>query len=71
MATPPQDELLLTPADAAPILGLSASMVRVLNDLGRLRGFKTLTGMRLFLRRDVEDLAKERARAKAKRRKGG
>jgi excisionase family DNA binding protein len=55
-------EELLTVADAAIILGLSVSMVRVLHDKGRLDAIRTPRGYRLFRRRDVERLARERGR---------
>jgi excisionase family DNA binding protein len=56
------DEELLTPADAARILGLSVDMVRVLARSGRLPTTATTTrGARLFRRADVEELAAARA----------
>lgn len=70
MLTIADDELLLRAADAAEILGVSDTIVRRLHRQGRLRALMTVGGWRLFLRSDVEALAKERARAKAKRRKG-
>ena len=56
---------LMTPSDAARILGLSADSVRVLGDTGRLPTLRTVIGRRLFKRGDVEHLAAERARATA------
>lgn len=56
---------LMTPSDAARILGLSADSVRVLGDTGRLPSLRTVSGRRLFKRGDVEHLAAERARAAA------
>ena len=56
---------LMTPSDAARILGLSADSVRVLGDSGRLPALRTVSGRRLFKRGDVEHLAAERARAAA------
>ena len=52
---------LLTPSDAARVLGLSADSVRVLSDNGRLPGMRTVGGRRLFRRADVDRLAIERA----------
>jgi excisionase family DNA binding protein len=53
---------LLTTADAARILGLSADMVRLLARDGRLRpAAETVRGLRLFRREDVDALADERA----------
>jgi len=53
---------LMTAADAARILGLSADMVRLLARDGRLRvAVKSVRGVRLFRREDVEALAAERA----------
>lgn len=51
---------LLSVGDAAAILGLSPDMVRVLHRKGRLHAFRTPRGVRLFLRSDVERLARER-----------
>ena len=56
---------LMTPSDAARILGLSADSVRVLGDTGRLPALRTVSGRRLFRRGDVERLAADRARAAA------
>jgi excisionase family DNA binding protein len=55
---------LMTPSDAARILGLSSDSVRVLSDSGRLATLRTVSGRRLFRRGDVEKLASERAKAK-------
>jgi excisionase family DNA binding protein len=52
---------LLTPSDAARVLGLSADSVRVLSDNGRLPGMRTVGGRRLFRRAVVDRLAVERA----------
>ena len=54
-------EELLTPTDAARVLGLSADSVRALSNSGRLATLKTVSGRRLFRRGDVEKLAAERA----------
>ena len=64
-ATTRKDDLLTT-ADAAKILGLSADMVRVLARDGRLPATAaSVRGLRLFLRRDVEALAADRAGTRA------
>ena len=52
---------LLTPSDAARVLGLSADSVRVLSDNGRLPSMRTVSGRRLFRRSDVDRLAMARA----------
>jgi hypothetical protein len=53
---------LLTTADAAQILSLSADMVRLLARDGRLpTAAETVRGVRLFRRRDVDALASDRA----------
>jgi excisionase family DNA binding protein len=57
--TSPDD--LLTPSDAARVLGLSADSVRVLSDNGRLPSMRTVSGRRLFRRSDVDRLAIARA----------
>jgi len=58
---------LMTPSDAARILGLSPDSVRALSDSGRLATLRTVSGRRLFRRADVERLANERADVKKKR----
>ena len=61
---PPRDlDELMTPSEAARVLGLSADAVRSLSDTGRLPTLKTVGGRRLFRRGDVEKLAAARARA--------
>jgi excisionase family DNA binding protein len=62
MAPRDLDELM-TPSEAARVLGLSADAVRSLSDGGRLPTLKTVGGRRLFRRGDVEKLAAARARA--------
>lgn len=52
---------LLTASDAARILGLSRDMVRILARSGRLPSTRTANGYHLFLRADVERLARQRA----------
>lgn len=57
---------LLSSADAARILGLSADMVRLLARSGRLRtAVQSVRGVRLFRRTDVDALAAERAGGRA------
>ena len=57
----PDPNDLMTPSDAARVLGLSADSVRVLSDSGRLPAMRTVSGRRLFRRGDVDRLAAERA----------
>jgi excisionase family DNA binding protein len=64
-ASDPND--LLTPSDAARVLGLSPDSVRVLSDSGRLPALRTVSGRRLFRRGDVDRLAADRAAAVAAR----
>jgi excisionase family DNA binding protein len=62
MPAPRTDVDLLTPADAAHILGLSVDMVRILAAEGQLpTAIQTARGARLFRREDVEELAAARA----------
>jgi len=58
---------LLTPQDAAAILGVGPQRVRQLEREGRLSATRTPAGWRLFRREDVERLAAERAQARAAR----
>ena len=58
---------LMTAADAGRILSLSVDMVRVLARDGRLPFTRTVGGVRLFRRVDVENLASERAKNKRSR----
>ena len=57
---------LMTPSDAAHVLGLSADSVRAMSDSGRLPTLRTVSGRRLFRRGDVEKLADERAGGRKK-----
>lgn len=58
----------LTPADAARILGLTPAGVRLAAHDGRLRvAATTPSGVRLFLREDVEAFSRARSRARRKR----
>ena len=61
MTNTPDPNDLLTPSDAARVLGLSADSVRVLSDSGRLPAMRTVSGRRLFRRFDVDRLALQRA----------
>jgi excisionase family DNA binding protein len=58
-----EDDMLLTPSEAGRILGLTPDAVRALANKGRLPALKTLGGRRLFLRSDVDELARARAGA--------
>jgi excisionase family DNA binding protein len=73
MTDTPNPNDLMTPSDAARVLGLSADSVRVLSDSGRLPAMRTVSGRRLFRRGDVDRLAAERAQhtAAALAAKGG
>lgn len=55
----------MTTGEVAHRLGVSADTVRWLDRIGRLVAARTQTGVRLFDRRDVEALARERANRKA------
>lgn len=55
---------LMTPSEAAALLGISADRVRQLGDEGRIPVQRTTTGHRLFLRSDVEVYLLERKRRK-------
>lgn len=59
----PNPDDLLTPSDAARVLGLSVDSVRYLADHGRLPVLRTTSGRRLFKRIDVDQLAADRKRA--------
>ena len=61
----PQPDDLMTTGEAGRLLGLSADMVRWLENEGRLPAQRTTNGVRLFRRSDVETLAAERARGNA------
>jgi excisionase family DNA binding protein len=61
----PQPDDLMTTGEAGRLLGLSADMVRWLENEGRLPAQRTTNGVRLFRRSDVEKLAAERARGNA------
>jgi excisionase family DNA binding protein len=56
-----QDELM-TPSEAARVIGISADTVRTLSDSGQLATLRTVGGRRLFRRGDVEQLAAARSR---------
>lgn len=54
---------ILSPTDAAKVLGLSSDMVRTLSDMGKLAVSRTVSGRRFYLRSDVDRLAAERSKA--------
>jgi excisionase family DNA binding protein len=58
---------LMTPMEAAQLLGLSADYVRDLSNKGSIPTLRTTTGRRLFRRGDVERLQETRARTAGKR----
>jgi excisionase family DNA binding protein len=51
---------LLTAGDAARLLGVSASTIRLWAQLGKIPSRRTAGGVRLFLRVDCERVAKTR-----------
>jgi len=53
--------MLLTPSEAARVLGVSATAVRLWERLGKLPAQRTQGGYRLFELADVEALARQRA----------
>ena len=55
---------LLTPADAAKILGVTPSMVRWLEKHGHVSALRTAGGTRLFLADHIKALAARRAEKK-------
>lgn len=59
-----QDELLGV-ADAGRVLGVGPQRVRNLERDGRLPALRTVGGVRLFRRADVERLAREREASRA------
>ncbi len=61
-------ENLLTPADAARILGITPATIRLMVATGKLKvAVRTEGGIRLFRRADIERLATQRAeQAKAR-----
>jgi hypothetical protein len=63
----PSPNDLFTPTDAARLLGLSVSSVRAVANTGLLPALRTVSGYRLFRRRDVERLAVDRASWNARR----
>ncbi len=58
----------LTTGDSAHVLGISPDGVRFLDRTGRLRAIRTVSGLRLFRRCDVEKLAAARARRRTRER---
>ncbi|MBI1818692.1 MAG: helix-turn-helix domain-containing protein [Deltaproteobacteria bacterium] len=61
-----EGETLLTVADVAKRLGIVPATVRHIATQGKLPSLRTLSGVRIFLLRDVEQLEIQRA---AERRK--
>jgi excisionase family DNA binding protein len=61
----PPDQWITT-RDAAFLLRLSQEAVRRLEDTGVLPATRTPTGLRIFRRADVEQLAQQRADRRAK-----
>jgi len=57
----PPEEMLLTPSEAAQILGVTPEAVRSLNNKGKLPALKTMKGRRLFLLSHVRLLAEQRS----------
>jgi excisionase family DNA binding protein len=53
---------LLTTNDAAKVLGVAPDTVRLYERTGRLPAVKTVSGVRLFWRADVEVFKTERAK---------
>jgi excisionase family DNA binding protein len=60
------NDVLLT-TEAAQLLHVTGNRVRQLEAAGQLPASRTSGGVRLFRRTDVERLARERERARAKR----
>ena len=56
---------LLSPADAAKILGLTPAAIVAMAARGALPAIRTAGGRRLFWRRDVERVAASRAEERA------
>jgi DNA-binding transcriptional MerR regulator len=51
---------LLSTGDVARILGVSVDSVRVMERLGRLKAMRTVSGQRIFDRREVERMRAKR-----------
>lgn len=62
-----KETTLLTPAEAAKILGLTPAGVRAADQRGDLRCLKTQGGRRLYTLADVEDFKKVREEVAEKR----
>jgi excisionase family DNA binding protein len=54
---------LMIASDVAKLIGVTPATVRTWADAGRLPALRTVSGMRLFDRHDVEHLARERQAA--------
>jgi excisionase family DNA binding protein len=57
---------LLTPAEAAQVLGLTPAGIVAMATRGALPAIRTASGRRLFRRRDIERIAVRRAEAESK-----
>lgn len=58
------DDILMTPSEAATMLGVSADSVRNYSDDGMLPTLRTVTGRRLFRKSDVKKLRELRRKRK-------
>ncbi|HYP90877.1 MAG TPA: helix-turn-helix domain-containing protein [Polyangiaceae bacterium] len=58
---------LMTASDAGRILGVSVDTVRLMARAGTLPFMSTISGVRLFRRGDVDELARRRERDKSSR----
>jgi excisionase family DNA binding protein len=61
----PQDDLLLTTTDAARAIGVSAETIRAWENSGKLPALRTVSGQRLFSRRDVDRARDQRTSRRA------
>ena len=59
----PSPEDLLTPSDAARVIGMSVDSVRILADSGKIPMQRTTNGRRFFRRADVDTFAAKRRSA--------
>jgi DNA-binding transcriptional MerR regulator len=61
----PDSSDLLTPQDVARLSGVSAASVRNWERTGKLLATRTASGMRLFMRADVDRLIEHRRQRRA------